>query len=406
MAERVIVLVHGRLAAAGGHRAIRDAMDDRPRHVLVRADDGRRLAASLVGLESVAGVTFDPTRDGLVIQTAAGPRAGDGAAPARPRRVDPPASRCAPSTTRWRACSGSSSDDRRRRRRHRPTPRPGRGSSRSSATRCSRACRRKRWAAVLLPCAGALLFGLLAHAVDDTPTERAFANVAAEGIFALVMPIAALVIGDAVLGAEVRAGTFHFTWLSPAPTWQIVLGRWLGGSIVALVTIAPACALAAVVAGAPSSAGPASSPPPSAACPTSPCSSPSAASPGAPRCGRWRSCSSSSACSAPRSTGIAQLSPTWESRAIFVGLLDDPPTPARPRGHPAGRRRDRAPGRSCTLVALGSPTGGCAHAPLRRLRLNHSQAQLLSGQLAAGHFGRRHPRDRCRPSLPIRTLRC
>ena len=45
LAERVIVLMHGRLAAAGGHRAIRDAMDDRPRHVLVRSDDGRRLAA-------------------------------------------------------------------------------------------------------------------------------------------------------------------------------------------------------------------------------------------------------------------------------------------------------------------------------------------------------------------------
>jgi ABC-2 type transport system ATP-binding protein len=69
MAERVIVLMHGRLAAAGGRRAIRDAMDDRPRHVLVRSDDGRRLAALLVALESVAGVTFDPIRDGLVIQT-------------------------------------------------------------------------------------------------------------------------------------------------------------------------------------------------------------------------------------------------------------------------------------------------------------------------------------------------
>jgi ABC-2 type transport system ATP-binding protein len=69
LADRVIVLMHGRLAAAGGHRAIRDAMDDRPRHVLVRSDDGRRLAASLVALESVAGVTFDTMRDGLVIQT-------------------------------------------------------------------------------------------------------------------------------------------------------------------------------------------------------------------------------------------------------------------------------------------------------------------------------------------------
>ncbi len=69
LAERVIVLIHGRLAAAGGHRAIRDAMDDRPRHVLVRSDDRRTLAASLVALESVTGLTFDPVRDGLVIET-------------------------------------------------------------------------------------------------------------------------------------------------------------------------------------------------------------------------------------------------------------------------------------------------------------------------------------------------
>ena len=177
----------------------------------------------------------------------------------------------------------------------------GRGSSRSSCYTLQSCLPPKRWAAVLLPCAGALLFGLLAHAVDDT-AERAFANVAAEGIFGLVMPIAALVIGDAVLGAEVRAGTFHFTWLSPTPTWQIVLGRWLGGSLVALVTIAPACALAAVVAGAPEQRRP--------GVPRRgrrqrrvrrACSSPSAASPGAPRCGRWRSCSSSSGCSARRS---------------------------------------------------------------------------------------------------------
>lgn len=69
MAERVIVLVHGRLAAAGSRHAIRDAMDDRPRHVLVRADDRRRLAAALVGLPSVAGVTFDGAADALVVQT-------------------------------------------------------------------------------------------------------------------------------------------------------------------------------------------------------------------------------------------------------------------------------------------------------------------------------------------------
>ena len=94
---------------------------------------------------------------------------------------------------------------------------------------------------MLAASAGALLFGLLSHAVNAPTADRAFANVAAEGILGLVVPIAALVIGDAVLGAEVRSGTFLFTWMSPAPTWQIVLGRWLGGALVGLVTIAPAC---------------------------------------------------------------------------------------------------------------------------------------------------------------------
>ena len=195
----------------------------------------------------------------------------------------------------------------------------------------------KRWVAVLLPCAGALLFGLLAHAVHHFPTrERAFANIAAEGIFSLMMPIAALVVGDSVLGAEVRAGTFHFTWLTPTPTWQIVLGRWLGGSAVTLVTIAPAAALAAVVAGAPEAAGAAFL----------------AAAVGSVtyvalfifvgcitrRTAVW--------CLAivflverllgAALTGIAQLSPTWESRAIFVGFLDDTPTRLVRAGIPQG----------------------------------------------------------------------
>jgi ABC-type transport system involved in multi-copper enzyme maturation permease subunit len=193
----------------------------------------------------------------------------------------------------------------------------------------------KRWAAVLMPCAGALLFGLLAHTVDQ-PADRAFANVAAEGIFSLMMPIAALVVGDAVLGAEVRAGTFHFTWLSPAPTWKIVLGRWLGGSLVTLVTIAPATALAAVIAGSPSSAGPALI----------------AAAVGAVS---YVALFIAIGCITQRTavwslavvflverllgaalTGIAQISPTWESRAIFVGLLDDPPRRLVREGIPQG----------------------------------------------------------------------
>jgi ABC-type transport system involved in multi-copper enzyme maturation permease subunit len=182
----------------------------------------------------------------------------------------------------------------------------------------------KRWVAVLLACAGALLFGLLARAIRNQSDDWAFANVAAEGIFSLMMPIAALIIGDAVLGAEVRGGTFHFTWLSPAPRWQIVLGRWIGGALVALATITPSVALAAVLAGSPTSAWPAAV----------------AASVGALT---YIAVFIAIGCLTKRTavwslafvflierllgaalTGIAQLSPMWESRAIFVGLLDDP----------------------------------------------------------------------------------
>jgi ABC-2 type transport system ATP-binding protein len=69
LADRVVVLMHGRLAAAGERHAIREAMNDRPRHVMVRSSDARGLASALVGLPAVEGVTFDTTRDALVVQT-------------------------------------------------------------------------------------------------------------------------------------------------------------------------------------------------------------------------------------------------------------------------------------------------------------------------------------------------
>lgn len=114
----------------------------------------------------------------------------------------------------------------------------------------------KRRIGMVVPCAGAVLFGLLALAIDE-PREIAFTRVASVGIFGLVVPLAALVIGDAVLGAEIRAGTFHLTWMSPVPMWQVVVARWLGGCVVAVLTLVPACALAALVAGSPGAAWPA-----------------------------------------------------------------------------------------------------------------------------------------------------
>ena len=108
----------------------------------------------------------------------------------------------------------------------------------------------RRWLALLWPCLGTLLFGALTYAVD-TNAARAFSHIAVQAVFGLTLPVAALIIGDAVMGAEIRSGTFHFTWLTPVPNWQIVVGRWLGGSAVVASTIAPAAALAAVIAGVP-----------------------------------------------------------------------------------------------------------------------------------------------------------
>jgi len=193
----------------------------------------------------------------------------------------------------------------------------------------------KRWFGVLLPCLGALLFGLLSNVLDNDPVlvdaetgevvteddtepvfptdsgtgEREpafptdpgtgdpgvgspttvpggtgepvlpvpptadrrddlvltesdladadnFADVAELGLFALILPLTCLVVGDAVLGADARAGTFQTTWLSPVPFPTIAFGRWIGGWMVTLVTLVPAFALAPVIAGVPDAAGP------------------------------------------------------------------------------------------------------------------------------------------------------
>ncbi|HEY5886815.1 MAG TPA: ABC transporter ATP-binding protein [Acidimicrobiales bacterium] len=72
LASRQLVVIRGRLAAAGGHRAIRDALADRPRSVLVRTTEPRRLAGDLVASEAVQGVSVDG--DKLVISSS---HAGD-----------------------------------------------------------------------------------------------------------------------------------------------------------------------------------------------------------------------------------------------------------------------------------------------------------------------------------------
>jgi ABC-2 type transport system ATP-binding protein len=65
LAETVLLIVNGKLAASGGFRAIRAALNQRPYHVRVMCDDPRALAAAVVRLGAVDAVNVDP--DGAVV---------------------------------------------------------------------------------------------------------------------------------------------------------------------------------------------------------------------------------------------------------------------------------------------------------------------------------------------------
>jgi ABC-2 type transport system ATP-binding protein len=65
LADTVLLIVNGKLAASGGFRAIRAALNQRPYHVRVVCDAPRRLAAAVVTLASVDAVHVDP--DGALL---------------------------------------------------------------------------------------------------------------------------------------------------------------------------------------------------------------------------------------------------------------------------------------------------------------------------------------------------
>jgi hypothetical protein len=202
---------------------------------------------------------------------------------------------------------------------HRPLPRPFVALVAYTLRACLPA---RRWWGVVLPCLGALLFAWLGTLADATAGE-AFEVVAEQGLFGLVMPLTCLVIGDAVLGADLRAGTFAFTWLSPVRFSTIAIARWLGGWLVALVTLVPALVLATVVAGVPDGAGPMGL---------------AAASGSAAYIGLFVMLGAMARRSAVWAlavvflgerllggvlSGIAQISPMWEAQQVYAGLAKD-----------------------------------------------------------------------------------
>jgi ABC-2 type transport system ATP-binding protein len=68
MADRLLVIVNGRLVAEGTAAGIRDLMTDRPRTVRIDTDDPRRLGGLLLGEGVVHAVELDG--DEVVVETA------------------------------------------------------------------------------------------------------------------------------------------------------------------------------------------------------------------------------------------------------------------------------------------------------------------------------------------------
>lgn len=65
LSERILLMVSGKLAAAGDFRAIRARLDERPYKVRIVVGSPRPMAAALVQMEAVDSVTVDP--DGSLV---------------------------------------------------------------------------------------------------------------------------------------------------------------------------------------------------------------------------------------------------------------------------------------------------------------------------------------------------
>ena len=59
LAQRILLVVSGKLAAAGDFRAIREKLDERPFKVRIAASKQREMAAALIGVEGVLSVTVN-----------------------------------------------------------------------------------------------------------------------------------------------------------------------------------------------------------------------------------------------------------------------------------------------------------------------------------------------------------
>ena len=68
LADNIVLMVSGKLAASGDYRSIRALLDDRPYQIRVTSNNPRALAGGLMANEAVTSVTME-TEDSILLQT-------------------------------------------------------------------------------------------------------------------------------------------------------------------------------------------------------------------------------------------------------------------------------------------------------------------------------------------------
>jgi ABC-2 type transport system permease protein len=107
---------------------------------------------------------------------------------------------------------------------------------------------RRRTLLVLLFLAAPILLALLARAVPGGEDRQEIAvGLLDTFVVRVVLPLVALLIGTAVLGAEVDDGTIVFLLVNPVPRWEIVAAKLLVAEAVTLALVVPVTAITGAI---------------------------------------------------------------------------------------------------------------------------------------------------------------
>ncbi len=230
VADSVLVVYAGRLAAAGDFRSIRRLMTDRPHTFTVSSSDDRRLASALlgrsVGLRRRARRRPSGDPDGRLRRVHA--RAAEG----RPRqRGDPLRGR----------------PDRRLARERLQLPGPPMSVMVALIDVTLRGLLSRRRAILLVLLASLpVLIGLLVRVSGGRPdADRVLDTL----VVRTVMPLVALIIGTSALGSEIEDGTAVYLMIKPIARWKIALAKILVAAGLTALLIVPSIIITALLLG-------------------------------------------------------------------------------------------------------------------------------------------------------------